>query len=198
MNRNILKIQQLLKKNTLESDNILLILLRVRKELEHSGKNDNNLAILKFFCDWALHTKIDRSFAGSTVVSEIHKTVNRFKEQNTNQLFQEIPNILLTQLKNQLHIFLKENCLDVNIVNNSTEWKRFLYNLFEILEDIPVTLQLKHEDALKKKPLTPGVWINKISVVKSNLGGSRADETYCLEMTTSDTKKIIISLTDGL
>lgn len=145
---------------------------------------------------------MDQTISSSELISQIQSTINKVKEINDNdQVIQAVSNTLILPFKNQLQLFLKDRILQTSIIDDQQKWKSFLSNLLEMLEITPVLIMKKqkkkdrHAENLKNDPLKPGMWINKISIIKSDLGDFNAEEKFCLEITTSDTTKIIIPFT---
>ena len=193
------KIRILIEKKLSDSETVHLFSL-IRKELELLSKSEMNkkYSNLKLFCDWILHAKIDVSPAGSKMILEIHKTINLFKKQHTDKVIKEVSRVLLVPFKEQLKQFLEKRKLFANIIENHQKWIHFLQSLFSVLESTEVILKLKLEPDLERDPLKQGMWVKKISVIKSNLGNSMDKEIFCLKITTSDTTKIVIPLTSAI
>jgi len=142
MNKIESKIRYLLNKNVRSESDDLYILSLIRKELESLEKNErSNYSDLKLFCDWALHIRICRSFPGSQLVSEIHKTINLTKKQDTDQVIQKVSKTLLVPFKEQIKTFLEKKTLPINFIDDQQKWKSFLGNLFGILEITPLIIK---------------------------------------------------------
>lgn len=191
MSQYINKIQQFLNKNISECDIIILLFVWIRKELESSNEN-NELKTLKFFCDWTLHAKMDRT--GSNLIADLQSTIIEYKSDVNNQLIQKIKDVLLTNFKSQLQTFFTTREIITNVLSDETEWNIFLTNLLETLMQTPVILTSITEEKLKTVPLQPEMWITTISIIKNNLGGAINHETYCLKINTSNDIPIIVQL----
>lgn len=189
------KIKVLLLNNLERESDISHILTLVRKELESLEKSSSQqYDFIKLFCDWALHKKIDRSEAGSTLITEIHNTIILSKTLPTDQIIKLISNALLRPLKNQLLLFLKNNSLQTDIITDDLKWRSFLKNLFAILLETPVNLKkLQDEADLQINPIKKGMWVKQILITTSNFC-KKDNEIYCLEILTNDTTKIYIPL----
>ncbi len=190
------KIKALLGKKVMSESDTVHLLSLIRKEIETLNKIEvAKQSDLKLFCDWALHKKIDKSPAGSQLVSLIHRTINLIKNENNEQVIQEISKTLLMPFRKQFKYFLEKNSFHTNIIDDCQKWKCFLKALFEVIESIPVILKSKHEEDLQADPIKVGMWVEEISVIRSNLENTYHEEIFCLQITTSDTTVIIIPLT---
>lgn len=179
-------------------DKLLIPILEEISKVGYTLLNKENLnqyCDLKLFCDWILHNKIDKSFAGSRLCAEIHKTINKNIKSNTDDFICENSKTLLNPFKEQFHEFLKIRSLDTNIIEDHVRWKNFLINYFECMAKSPIYIAREcHKDQTQCVPLKEGMWVEKITVIKSNLG-IFDNEIYCLEVLTSDTTSILIPLT---
>jgi hypothetical protein len=107
MSKNLTKISNLLDRNlTMSESDYAYLLILIRRELEFlsaiSGENGKatmreKYGDLELFCDWALHCEINRSAAGSNLVSRIHGVLR--EDKDTVQIASET---LLDTLKAQL------------------------------------------------------------------------------------------------
>jgi len=194
MVKNIDKINLLLR-NELNDSTVVTLLALVRKELEILNEPEQ-FNVLKFFCDWILHTTIGRSKSGSSLIVSINKTIIGFLEVEDNDgLIKEISTILILKFKEELLQFFRERSIPTSIIN--LRWRAFLKSLLSNLENTPVLLHKKDKDFLKKNPIKKGVWIEQITVITSNMF-QKDKEIYCLDLLTSNTTRILVPLTPNL
>lgn len=104
---------------------------QIRKILEHL-KNEGNTKypLLKFYCNWVLHVKIDNT----SPIKEILEEADADKNKGINKI---LDFVYLKPLRDELKKFLKEFNLPNKIVKNINKWENFRDLLHEILIDIP-------------------------------------------------------------
>jgi hypothetical protein len=102
---------------------VLYVLVEIRKILEHENKNSRD-NLLIFYCDWVVHTKMDR-FQSQKIFDIINKD-----GVESSQI------ISFNNLKAELRTFLEEKDLPTELVNNY--WEPFKENLIDILVDTPI------------------------------------------------------------
>lgn len=71
-----------------------------RKLIERIPKNNRrNYSLINFYCDWTLHSKIDRSDEGARILMQIHDIIfDNLKKANNDNLVQELSSVLSFQL----------------------------------------------------------------------------------------------------
>ncbi|MDP3974398.1 MAG: hypothetical protein Q8P65_00220 [bacterium] len=106
---------------------VFCIMTRIRKVLEHYNLK-NKFSVLNFYCNWVLHTKIDR---GTGVVREILK-----KEDPTSEELMSF--LTFNHFKIELKSFIKNY---PSLPEMEEEYKRnFLKILTDILIDTPLII----------------------------------------------------------
>ncbi|HAU1234405.1 TPA: hypothetical protein ACMWW0_001961 [Legionella pneumophila] len=199
MGKGIGTIKKLISKNDLNDSIVVHFLTLIRKELEILDESDREFFdVLKFYCDWALHTAIDRSKSGSSIISNINQTIAIYQHSSSNEeLIRAISILLINKLKNQLSKFLDKHSIQTNIISEQTQWRHFLLILFSILEHTQVCLHKTHKQYLQNNPIKQGMWICEIKIVKQNFHSplsSNYELIYALDLLTSDTTRIIVPL----
>jgi len=101
---------------------VMYLLVEIRKVLEHENIKSSALG---FYCDWVVHTKLDRSYA-SSIYDEV-----------SNNTHEGLEMISFRKLKEEMHIFLQTRNLPTELLVDDN-WKLFRDNLIEILIDIPI------------------------------------------------------------
>ncbi len=101
----------------------MYLLVEIRKVLEHENVKGG---ILRFYCDWVVHTKLDRFGA-----QEIYDKINS-ENTESSQI------ISFNKLKNELKKFLKDRDLQTDLTDKSNFWKTFKEKLIDILVDTPI------------------------------------------------------------
>jgi hypothetical protein len=126
---------------------VVYILVELRKLMEHNGDAVDYFA-LNFYCDWAVHTKLDRRGAG--------RIVERFdKYQALIELSQSTPEgnvpgadlsvlievestVRLERFREQLGTYLKRGGLPCAIADDDRHWANFLSYYVRVIEDCPL------------------------------------------------------------
>jgi hypothetical protein len=197
-----MKLDSLLKKKPLSESECVHLLTLIRHELEAS-ETESNYDYIKFFCDWSLHKKIDRSMAGSNAIVSINKVLSDERKSDTDVLIKEMSAQFIGKFKDQMKDFLNKNSRPSDIIDNDNQWKEFLKMMLEIISQKPVILNKnKHEKKVSGNPLKEGMWATEISIEKVDLSSKQQDinsasskAIYCLKVLTSDSTKIIIPIT---
>jgi hypothetical protein len=100
----------------------MYLMVEIRKVLEH----ENNLTgALGFYCNWVVHTRLDRGSASYMWDEVANNTKNGLDV------------ISFRSLKNELAIFLRDRNLPLDLIEDKN-WFLFRDNLIEILIDVPV------------------------------------------------------------
>lgn len=101
---------------------VMYLMVEIRKVLEHE---DLKYGALRFYCDWIVHTKLDRSYAYS-VYDEV-----------SNNTTEGLDIISFRKLKEEMSSFLQTRNLPTDLLIDDN-WELFRDNLIEILIDTPV------------------------------------------------------------
>jgi len=129
---------------------VLYLLAETRKYIDSYDESEKqNYPNLYFYCDWVLHTYMDRRptkilldrfealFSSTDDLKEI---ASLFKDREKNFY-------LLIDLRSELRAFLLKNGLPLDLVDDSSKWFRFRKLLTEILLDCPL---VKEEGRVNK------------------------------------------------
>jgi len=122
---------------------VLYFLAEIRKFLDgQDSKIKNRYPNLYFFCNWALHIKMDRTPAKKLLqrfkrnVSEVES--NSLGDIQNAFVSKEISFYMLIDLKKEIRAFIKSKELPDKLVKNVESWEKFRYLLLEILMDCPL------------------------------------------------------------
>lgn len=120
----------------IEKERVVYIMVEIRKYLEGAKNTALEWKDLKYWCDWTVHTHLDRKFANNTL-----KIMEDYIKNNPNAKFNHSyfnkKFVSLEGLRFQLYEFLKFNQLSTEITNISP-WKDFTKYLVETLRDCPL------------------------------------------------------------
>lgn len=137
------KISQQLNNEIDSEPKALYLLAEIRKYIDRykEGTKDN-YPNLYFFCNWALHIKMDRTPAIKLLkrFEEVIDEINTKNLEDISNLFisKEINFYMFIDLKKELRIFFKLNNFPNKLVADHKNWNRFRYLLLRILMDCPL------------------------------------------------------------
>ncbi|MDD2890618.1 MAG: hypothetical protein PHE49_08285 [bacterium] len=133
------KLDRELQKDIHEECQVVYILSRIRKYLEIKNQK-GQYKYLNFYCNWALHAKIDRTEPVVDVLHEFIEGHDDGKFLHFHPLFDDLRN------------FLKDNNLSEKLFEEENLW-RFANLLVDIYSDTPI--EVKKRVITIQKPKTP-------------------------------------------
>ena len=125
-----------LREPNLGSAQVALIMSEVRKQLESRPEWDKKFPTLRFYCDWCMHSQIDRNKHCLTLIRELNQCLWQLDENGNFDPIRQMSNekfMRLQELRNELGIVL--TAISGDIVYPS---QTFLFALFRYLKGIPV------------------------------------------------------------
>lgn len=128
------KLEEKLQKDFLEESDVVYILSRIRKILEIDEQKEK-YKILNFYCNWALHAKINCTHPIKNVLMDLEKDMAAHVDFVTHKPF-----------KNDILLFLKEYNLRSVIFDNSTNLNTFNRLLLGIYSDTPLSVKNDSEN----------------------------------------------------
>jgi hypothetical protein len=167
-------LQGLLGRTTLLPSEVVHLIVEVRNLID--GLNDRSrYPVLRFFCDWIVHRKLDRNTAGGEVLIEFAK-VAESTMQSSGVLpasFKRLSPILsLTRLRKEMTLILAEHQLDDGLCCDLERWGPFLATYVDLISRSPLrTPPSRREQAV----------IDNIRVTKGrapNAPPPRSDEKF--------------------
>lgn len=102
----------------------IYLLVQIRKLLDHA---ENNSSPLRFYCNWAVHIRLDHSSA--------QRMLRKLENMTEAQL---IKFISLRNLRSELGEFLIQHNLPTNLTDIESNWVKFQDSLINILIDVPI------------------------------------------------------------
>ena len=130
----IAKIAKLLEMLPIDDEpRTVYLLAEVRKVLEREPPRAEELPTLKFYCDWALHSKLDgraaqRFLAGVRPALTLQET-NGHEYQNLEQL------LTLRKFREELSAFLRMNGIDPSLCEDDGNWEMLLRSYSHVVQD---------------------------------------------------------------
>ena len=141
-NEIIEKLALFLKKHSLftEECHVIYFLVEVRKLLEQYNFQ-NSYKILRFYCNWALHSRIDQTRPFEDIVQSLEN--DRIEKSKTDT--HELPTMNDLSIKIELMIeigrFLEEVNLPTDLYNKQKQFLAFEMMLTSILADQPIVFK---------------------------------------------------------
>jgi hypothetical protein len=137
---------------------VVYILAELRKlmeletidRIEAGAPVGNSYFALKFYCDWAVHVRLDQAGA-QRIVQRINE-YQRFMEDLSSPartvvdpaFLQELNQSLqLTKFREQFSAYLNSHGLDVGIATDKERWAAFLTHYSRVIEDAPLISEAK-------------------------------------------------------
>jgi hypothetical protein len=132
--------RQLSSKAPLTEGRVVYILVETRKLLELQGELKKYPA-LRFHCDWALHTRLNRGEAKRILrlFDQAHPLLcsSQTLPQSLNREITDITN--LRSFERDFDEFLTDHNLPKDILHN--RWTKFLHSYAAVIEECPLTVK---------------------------------------------------------
>ena len=121
---------------SVEKERVVYLMVEVRKYIERTEEVSKKWNELKYWCDWIVHTQMERKFAKATLIKMEEFIVNnpnsKFNHSYFNNQF-----FSLESLRHQLYEFLMYNNLPTEITN-IPPWEHVSKYIVETLRDCPL------------------------------------------------------------
>lgn len=205
------KIQKTVLRKNLGERDVAHLMPLCRKYIEQlSDKEKSEFKLLNFFCDWTLHSVINRSSPAFELIKDVNSAIYDLKlVPGNDEIIRHISEIAsFAKLRVELKRFLSSLKVKDTLTLKDESWVKFVKSYIKIILDVPLILSGKLEKTLEKelikKPLKEGTWIIGISissVPQSFFKGSLKPQRksyLCLIAWMSDTTKIVIPLSTGI
>jgi hypothetical protein len=114
---------------------VVYLLVEIRKVLERDDSLVASMPTLEFYCNWALHTRLDRSVARRFLetVNPILTLQGNHNEQQQNA-FDHL--LTLNALRTEARAFLEANGLSAEICIDEGHWQSFLLVYSRVVEKL--------------------------------------------------------------
>lgn len=155
----IKKLNSFLNKNKVFSEEcqVVYLFVEIRKILEHDY--DTGYKLLRFFCDWTVHTKKDRKMEGIVeIVTRIDSLISSVDKITSEQNERILKFLEMNELRKELSQFLTSSYLPDNLCKNDRNWSAFVDNLARVLSGHPI--------------LNPIKTIKSIEIISNSIGSS--------------------------
>jgi hypothetical protein len=148
---------ELQKGDAFTEPRVVYVLVQARKLLE--VMNDKDFETLKFYCDWVLHLKLDRSKGASNVI-KLFESIQKAADNRDAELFQSRSIWLFEHVlnadtfRNQLIDVLCRNEILPEIFTDDANWYEFLHHYGAIIDGVPLELKIKSANQITRVIVT--------------------------------------------
>ncbi|MFZ1720806.1 MAG: hypothetical protein WAU28_05715 [Candidatus Moraniibacteriota bacterium] len=200
------KINSIVSRSPLEESHVQHLFTLVRKLIEKMPETKRKyFSLLKFYCDWTLHSKIDNSKEGALIVAGIHNTIARHLTLDNNEsLINDLNSVLsFSKARDQLNNLILESGGKPNLVNLE-KWTEIITILAEIISQCPLEIGKKPRfsrilKSIRARPLKGTSGVERLSIIKIpktafDQTASANEITFNLLIDTTDTTKFVVPL----
>ena len=178
-----------------------------RKLLERIKPSERaKFYLLNFYCDWTLHSAIDRSQGGAEILLKMHGILHDHLQRTDNSSFgHDVSAAMSLTVARDQAIALLKRFGGYNVQITPKKWHEIVVVLAEIISHCPIKLNRKDKrfaqylKAAEAKPLRNNSIVEEVQIVKvpSKQFDAKAPDgeiTYCVKLTTSELINIITPL----
>lgn len=116
---------------------VVYFLVETRKALDHLRKNGESLySILRFYCDWAVHTDKERL---NSEMQEIIEAIDQSRYKQRNEALDRF--VRMEHLQADMRDFIARHNLTEKDITSSPIWEKFYGLLVKVLSDQPLLLR---------------------------------------------------------
>ncbi len=119
---------------------IMYLLAEIRKAVEQCSDQERGaFPNLKFFCNWALHAKLDQESSRKRI-AELCSVFDMYDIHAQRLVLSRFHNemIMLLPFREALARFLTMFSVETRITEDEAEWCRFVYHYSGIISDVPL------------------------------------------------------------
>ena len=201
------KIRRAIGTNPLREADVHHLFALARKLIERVAAADRGAyALLNFYCDWTLHSEIDRSEAGAKILSDLHEIVaDHLKKTDNSTLMSDLSAALsLGEVRHELNALIADYSGVAEALNVAV-WRGIVPILLEIISHTPLKIAPKNaklkklRQEIRTRPLKGTSVVEELSVVKVSSAMLKQtapanETTFCLMLITTDTTKFIVPI----
>lgn len=127
-----------------EECHVVYLLVEMRKMLDRTEGSIGRFQILRFYCDWALHTEKSRRIdVIASIVQGIEDTIMRGHKFSSGLFLPSgdahVKFIYKEELQKNMNDFFLEYGFPVSIFDKE-KWEKFVFTLIQVLIDQPIIL----------------------------------------------------------
>ena len=147
----------------MEREDICFLMVQARHLLEESPQR-KEYKVIEFYCDWMVHSKLDRSEVSVLILRDITKVIAKNWNPTSNYTVNEVSKVIgLFKLRTELIKLFKEYNLPVTIFDIEENWKNLVGFLTYFLANKLVSFP--QENPIKKTKLRM-IWEEMIAFDK--------------------------------
>jgi hypothetical protein len=122
-----------------EEEGVVYVLTEVRKIFEHDHSQHGSFPTLSFYCNWALHTSLDRS--AQDFLNDVMPilTINGNHTEARHKVFDGL--LTLRAFRDELARFFASNGIADTLCTNGDYWSRFLDASSRVVEHSTLALK---------------------------------------------------------
>jgi hypothetical protein len=122
-----------------EEEGVVYVLTEVRKIFEHDRGQHRSFPTLSFYCNWALHTSLDRS--ARDFLNDVMPilTINGSHTEAQHKVFDNL--LTLRAFRDELARFLASNSIADTLCTNGDNWSKFLEAYSRVAEHSTLLLK---------------------------------------------------------
>jgi hypothetical protein len=164
-----------------------------------------SFGLVKFYGDWTVHTKIDRSRVGAGVLQRVADIVfDQLKKTDTDRMVRELTDALSFEKVREEINRLVEHFGGPAKVFGHAQWRAVVLHLVEIISSTPLMIADEKrfrafKAAIDARPLKAASVVESLQVIKVptstfDTTAPAGEITFCIMITTTDTTRIVVPL----
>ena len=159
----------------------------------------NNFQILEFFCNWSVHTELDRTPA-LAIIKRLNDLISSIRDcRDTNLIVALVSGVVsFRELKLEIKRLLNDTGISTEPFDNVNFWSKFAINLISILRDCPLRIPENPRKRVDKEMVEQilsrttgsGRWIKEVSIISGPIPILGQYVNLCILH--SDTTRLIV------
>ncbi len=147
----------------MEREDICFLMVQARHLLEENSLREE-YKVIEFYCDWMVHSKLDRSEVSVLILRDITKVIAKNWNPTSGYIVNEVSKVIgLFKLRTELIKLFKKYNLPTTIFEIEENWKNLVGSLTYFLANKPVSFP--QENPIKKTKLRM-IWKEMIAFEK--------------------------------
>jgi hypothetical protein len=154
------KLDKFLSKDPIDSEmETVYLLVEIRKILDHAYKKKTDFLVLRFYCDWIVHT--DKSYHLDHIAPMVKNIYNDIKTQIEQSLYPLhgkpaiVESMYMDKLKEEMGDLFRKEGLPSELFEKD-RWIGFISALVQVLTDQPILNPIAEVPRLVLTPSYPG------------------------------------------
>ena len=149
-----------------EECQIVYLLVEIRKVLDQ--ENNRKYPILRFYCNWSVHTEKDPTDEIRAIMNDIYRDVvaQIQKPALASSKMKIVGFMYMEDLQKEIGKFLQEYNLPISLTSNQSNWLALVKLLVKVLSDQPIKNPCADIKKFAFLPATDGCVRGRIDFVK--------------------------------